>query len=194
MKSRLLSLLILTFGAAGCVDDRASVEIYALCGMPENCTFSGSCDVGYIGAVYFAPGTAMLQLAFEMHNQLPNNMDLQTGRVNSNDAHITGGTVTYSGTATAGIMPGDWSFFTVGTVPADGTSVIWAYVASAGIPAGEYRAELTLSGYFDNGNDFETGPFPIGLLVGAFAFGCTGTEVDVCPGTGAQSVYACAEP
>lgn len=195
MKSRLLALLLLASGAAGCVDDRASVEIFAICTMTDDCTFANECDAQFMGAIYYTTGGAMLQLPMEIHNQVPNNEDLGSGRVNSNDAHITGGTVVYEGAAVAGVMPGDWSFFTNATIPAGGSSLAWVYLASGGIPAGAYTANLKLSGYFDNGNDFETGPFPIGLLAGTFGSFCPTGTVDACPGTGAvQNVAACVTP
>lgn len=192
MKSRLLALGLL-LGAAGCVDDRASLEIYGICAMTDDCTFGAACDVYHMGTVDFATGGSMLMVAFELHNQLPNNADLASGRVNSNDAHVDGGSVEFK---VDGTVVSTWGFLTGNSViPADGTGLVWTYLAPSTLPVGVYTAELTLTGYYDNGNDFETGPFPVGLRV--FAAGTTwcplGT-VDVCPGTGDQGVVACEAP
>jgi hypothetical protein len=194
MKSRLLALSILALGATGCVDDRASLEIYGICGMNEDCTFSDTCDIYHMGTVDFATGGSMLMLAFELHNQLPNNEDLAAGRVNSNDAHVDGGSVEFK---VDGTVVSTWGFLTGNSViPAEGSGLVWTYLAPSTLPAGfVYTAELTLTGYYDNGNDFETGPFPIGVRV--FAAGttfCPATAPDACPGTGDQSVAACVEP
>lgn len=193
MKSRLLALGLL-LGAAGCVDDRASLEIYGICAMTDDCTFGDTCDAYHMGTVDFATGGSMLQLAIELRNQLPNNADVASGRVNSNDAHVDGGSVEFK---VDGTVVTTWGFLTGNSViPAGGSSLVWTYLAPATLPGGVvYTAELTLTGYYDNGNDFETGPYPIGLRV--FASGttfCPAGTADVCPGTGDQNVATCEAP
>jgi len=184
-------------GAAGCAPDRMSLEPYCVCAMPDSCSFSGSCDACLIGSLAFNPSAGFpLQTPIEVRNQAPNNEDLTVGRVNSNDAHITGYTVTYAGGG-----PGDITLYDGSQpVPAEGSGVIWVYLAPAGAPVGRYTAEISFIGYYDNGREFESEPFPIGLDVGAYTFTCGGTDVVVCPPltvgatTSPQNNYACGTP
>jgi hypothetical protein len=193
MNRRTLALLIVLVaaGAAGCAPDRMVLEPYCVCAMPATCSFSGSCAACSLGAQTFNPGLGdSLYGAIELRNQAPNNEDVQTGRVNSNDAHVTGYSLTYTtgGPASVTLYEGNQP------IPAEGVAVVWVKLAPPGAPAGKYSVEVSFIGYYDNGREFETEPFPIGLEVGAFTFGCSGTNVDVCPGTGAQGNAACGAP
>jgi hypothetical protein len=186
-------------GAAGCADNKMSLETYGICGMPETCSFSGKCDGYNIGAIgYFsAAGSAWLTVALEMHNQAPNNADAERGRVNSNDAHITGMRLEIDGPA-SGTIDLDVSNQ---AVPAEGTSVIFAYVlppaSVAALPSGTYTVDVIFTGYYDNGRDIETPAFPIAVEVdasGGTVYACpTAGDIISC-GTDQQSLYACSAP
>ena len=192
MKLRHLALAVLTLAAAGCAPDKMSLEAYAICAMPDTCKFEAECGTVHIGFVQFNSGMGQwLQFGLEVHNQVANNADADVGRVNSNDAHVTGYRLEYDGTG-----PGSFEL-PVGNqlVPAGSPSVLWIYAAPPGAPAGAYHVNISLIGYYDNGREFETDPFPVALQVAAYTFGCpTLGDVDVCPGTGAQSIYACGTP
>ncbi len=179
-------------GAAGCAPDRMVLEPFCICTMPDTCEFADTCDACLIGTPAFNPGLGYpLTLAIQLNNQSPNNEDLTVGRLNTNDAHVTGYTVTYTGGG-----PGSMTLYSGNQVVTAGASnVVWIAVAPAGAPAGRYTAEVSFIGYYDNGREFETEPFPVGLDVNpAYVFGCSGTDVDVCPGTGAQANHACGTP
>ncbi len=180
------ALALALSGAAGCAPDRMSLEPYCVCAMPDNCSFSGGCDACSLGT-QTGNGTAPLYAAIELRNQAPNNEDLKVGRVNTNDAHVTGYAVTFAGGGPAG--------FTVyeGTqpVPAGGSGVVIVKLAPIGA-VGKYTSQVSFIGYYDNGREFETEPFPVGVeIVSTATFPCSGTDVDVCPGTGAQGNRAC---
>jgi hypothetical protein len=185
MNCRAFALLtvLAAAGAAGCAPDRMVLEPYCTCAMPDTCSFSGGCDACSLGAETFNPGLgASLYAAIELRNQAPNNEDLKAGRVNSNDAHVTGYTLTYT---TGG--PGSVTLYEGNQpVPAGGAGVVVVRLAPPGAPAGKYSVEVSFIGYYDNGREFETEPYPIGLDVGAYTFTC-----DDCPGTFAQGNRAC---
>jgi hypothetical protein len=187
----LLAVLALA-AAAGCAPDRMTLEPYGLCAMPDGCAFSGSCDAYLIGRVtYNSAAGSFLWQGIEMRNQTPNNADLSVGRVNSNDAHITSYSLTYSAGGPAGVT---W-FDGAATVPAGGTSVVMTRLLVGGAMPGLYTVDVTFYGYYDNGREFETEPYTIGLDVGPYTFACPKAgDVDVCPGTGAQGNRACATP
>jgi hypothetical protein len=195
MNSKIIPLLaaLAALSASGCADNRMSLEPYAICAMPDTCTFSAACDAVYIGAITYAStaGTSWLQLGVELRNQAPNNADKGTYRVNTMDAHVTGVRLEIEGPV-AGTLSRD-----VGhqTVPAGGTSVVWTYLLPPATATGAYVVNVFYLGYYDSGREFETAAFPIAVDVDAAAagYGCSGTDVIVC-GTGQQSLYACGAP
>jgi hypothetical protein len=102
MKTSIVAFaIVLLAGTAGCkADNHASIELFALCGMPEDaesCATSGECDTFFAGRPFvftfaesaFVPGLIFqnqLDLFLQVNNQLPNNADPTAGRVNTNDA------------------------------------------------------------------------------------------------------------
>jgi len=92
--------LTLALGAGGCVDNHASVQIYAICGPPEDaakCTTAGECETVLAGRPqvvtrYFDDGTTViynsLDLYVQVNNRMPDNSDESAGRVNTNDAIV----------------------------------------------------------------------------------------------------------
>jgi hypothetical protein len=194
MNTRIIPLLaaLAALAATGCADNRMSLEAYGICAMPDTCTFSGKCDAVYIGEVsYASTGASWLQFGVELRNQVANNADIGTSRVNSNDAHVTGLRLEIEG-PTSGTLSMD-----VGhqTVPAGSTSVVWTYVLPPGTATGAYIVNVVYVGYYDNGRTFETPGFPIAVAVDAAAagYGCIAPKVIVC-GNAQQSVIACGTP
>jgi hypothetical protein len=195
MNNRIIPLLavLAALSASGCADDRMSLQPYAICAMPDSCTFSGSCDAVYIGAITYAStaGGNWLQFGVELRNQTLNNANKGTFRTNSNDAHITGVRLEIDGPV-SGTLSRD-----VGhqTVPAEGTSVVWTYLLPPGTATGGYVVNVVYIGYYDNGREFETPGFPIAVDVDAASagYGCTAPNVIVC-GTFQQSLLACGAP
>jgi hypothetical protein len=177
-----LALAALAAVAQGCAPkNTASVEPYALCAMPDNCTFAETCDAQFIGIPRLrVDGQEEMWLAFEMHNQLANNADEGTGQSNTHDAHVESYSVSFSG-APGLLPPSTGELPSVGAtvqqvVPAEGTSVIGAYVipqaledllfASTEIPDGpdyvNVDVKVTFKGRYDDGGTFEV-PFKFGI-------------------------------
>jgi hypothetical protein len=92
-RTGLLAIALATL-ASGCVKNNySSVEASTLCAMPDDCTFSGKCGAGFIGApMYDVAGGVItgeeMWLAIQMNNQLDNNANKETGAVNTHDAHF----------------------------------------------------------------------------------------------------------
>lgn len=98
--------LALALGAGGCVDNHASVQIFAICAPPEDaavCGTDGECaavlanrpwvdtllDPGDPAATPPIPPTYnSLDLFVQVNNRMPDNSDESAGRVNTNDAII----------------------------------------------------------------------------------------------------------
>lgn len=179
MKTRLAalasaSLLGALAGASGCVDNRASVQAQAICMPTSDCTFAEKCDAQYIGYPTLDKGASALDelwLTIQVGNQMPNNANVELGRTNTNDAHIDETVVEYEGA-----MGGEQSIGSNYLVPAGGTAVVSVKLALSGATAGalaattEVVAHLRFRGYLDDGTRFETGDFPITVLV--CASGC----------------------
>ena len=175
MNTRIIPLLavLAALTASGCADDRMSLEIRQTCYPTDTCVFSDTCDAQYLGT-YTQVGANPLRVYFEIANQVPNNGDLSTGRVNSNDAHVTGAAIAFSGGRSgSGTIP-----LSNQVVPAEGTAVIGVSIPAGG--SGKITAGISLTGYFDNGREFETGEFPFNYEVAAIA-ACAAGTVQVCP-------------
>jgi hypothetical protein len=192
MNARILSLVILlgTAASSGCAPDRGSLEAFAICAMTKDCTFKNECDLVVMGAIQYDSGaTVALEFPIQLNNQLLNNANPALGRVNTNDAHVTGYILDFD--------PGGPADMTleVGhhTVPAASSQLVWVYAAPPSSPTGNYSVNISFFGYYDNGHEFETPPFPIALEVGTFTAACPVGEVLTC-GNSFQSVYACDTP
>lgn len=196
MKTRsalLAAPLAAVLAAGACADNRASIQIQAICYPTETCGGSGGCEQVLTGTPSLArdasatPAGNALVLELQVENQLPENGDPALGRVNTNDAHVDELHVEYEGAPFAPATRDTNSW-----IPAE--SVGTALVA---IPAPAYaadvlvKAKLRLRGYFDDGTRFETGEFPV-----AFAY-CSGcgtacTTAETCPpGAGQQDPVVC---
>lgn len=170
----LLAALALA-GAAGCTEDRFPVETQAICAPTDDCTFQSTCDAQYIGTYYVLLGQDIL-VFFQMGNTSPNNEDLATGRVNTNDAHIWQASIEFTGAMTGTYMP------TIANqaVPAGSTAVIAAHLPTSFAAAtGVTTATIHFKGYFDNGREFETGDFPLDVVISSSLGTCAGGQF--CP-------------
>ena len=100
MKTPLAAFIpVLALGLSGCVDNHASIEMFGLCAPPEDaeiCAMPGTCDAFIASPRPFvflrnsAGSLNGLELFTEVHNQMPRNDDASAGRVNTNNAIITG--------------------------------------------------------------------------------------------------------
>ena len=105
-------------------------------------------------------------LYLQVENQLPENGNASTGRVNTNDAHVDEAIVEYEGVAFPKVVQGMnlW-------VPAGGGSVVKVEVVpgtlggTLGAFSGNLVGNVRLGGYFDDGTRFETGDFPVTVRV-----------------------------
>src|SRR5512143_2713466 len=173
MKTRLAALataaaLGALAGAGGCVDNRASIQLQAICAPPATCTFTEKCDAQYIGYPALDKGASpndTLWLTLQVANQLPNNQNLDTGRLNTNNAHVDEVAIEFEGGLTGTQTTGSNY-----EIPAEGTSVISTQLDLAAAAAGEVLARIRARGYLDDGTRFETGEFPVTVIV--CASGC----------------------
>lgn len=170
-----LALLLPLLAVAACRDNSASVQIQEICAPTKSCTFSGKCDAQALGNPVWDPTvTNYVTLILQVENQLPNNAVKESGKLNTNDAHIDAATVAY-----AGAMGGEVSTTATGDIPAAGISVVWvdvvpasasgAITGSTAIPPfpayAALTAKLRLRGYYDDGTRFETAEFPVVIQV-----------------------------
>lgn len=229
--SRLAALLLLA-AMVSCTKNDSSIEIFAVCAFPEDatkCESVGKCDRFLLGrpavATAIAPGTpAMgpfqndLTLIVQVNNQLPNNADKSTYRVNTNDFTVEEYRLSYSSNPPIAI-PG-FSVRTNLIVPAAGTAapfvplIPWEVMAAIDAadpvysdPSGAITTagaivdvELKLFGHTRDGREIESAPWvlPVQVFDGiAFDPVCVGTgEVlkDVCPHIGQSGTFACGTP
>jgi hypothetical protein len=187
-----LLVLLAAVAAAGCAPDRASLEVAAICGMPDTCKFNATCDTVYAGMIYYnSTGARPLNLPIQLDNQLLNNGNPGTSRVNTNDAHITGYRMEYG--------PGGPASITVDSghevIPAGGSSLVFINALYNGAPFGRYTASVVFIGYFDNGREFELEPWPMGVEVNpTYGVSCQKAgDVVVC-GSTQQSDSVCGTP
>ncbi len=100
MKTRLAAFTAaLALVASGCADNIQTVAMEALCAPPDDATKcegpSGTCDALLANprpsfSTRFNGATNFFVMFTQVLNQAPNNADASTGRVNTNDAIITG--------------------------------------------------------------------------------------------------------
>jgi hypothetical protein len=185
-------------GVHGCADDRASIQIQAVCAPTDDCTFGGRCDAQFIGYPTLDTATSTtdrLWLFLQVENQLPDNEDPESGRLNTNDAHIDETTIEYEGPALPTVAVG--SNF---SVQASSTSVVSVDLIPESVgdllPGGNYElvARVRFRGYYDDDTRFETGEFPITVRIcsGCAPAACTG--FGTCPPTSeGQRPLACVD-
>lgn len=176
MKPRLATAALLALlASAGCVDNWASVQPYAVCAPPEDtevCAQAAECEMLLAGRPYMYtlvdgfPNALVVWIQF--NNQLPDDADPSTGRVNGNDFYAHEMDLEFSGDGVATPVTVPVSF----TVPAAGAfSPLLPIIPElqntqflATIPtgaAGTVLVDITVRGTFANGNDLEIGPYQV---------------------------------
>jgi hypothetical protein len=186
MNTRAIALLASAFAvlAAGCAPDRMSLEVKSFCAPTADCTFGATCSSQYL-ATYKVDTASGLWLFMQVENQLEDNSNANTKRVNSNDAHITGATISFTGA-----RGGSVTLPTVANqaVPAAGSAVIGIQIPAGGV-VGVVAAQIRLTGYYDNGREFETGDIPLNyVIVAVGALGTCTTTQSCPPGDGTTNV------
>lgn len=225
MTTRLAAAFI-AFGLAGSgctVDDHASVQIFAVCAPPEDatlCGFDGACDrllasdrPFVVSQVDFGLGPAanQLEMFVQFDNQMPDNADPSSGRVNTNDFVLEDYQISLSGPLGAA---GTFVHPANATVPAESSfvpvvpiipAVAMPFVA-AQIPPGTTGlavAEVVARGRFLDGSHHETGPFRVAVNVFNGVFDVLTDLVcpkpgevvtAVCPNVGQTSSITCEAP
>lgn len=172
-------------GAGGCADNRASISVQMICTPTEDCAFAPTCDTQALGPAVYDRTTAggALVLFLQVANQLPNNADLATGRVNTNDAHVDEIVTELEG-AVAGVVSVGINTY----VPAGGTAVVETIIPIPLGLDGEALANVRLRGYYDHGDRFETGEFPVTVLLCSGCLGATCGGLGACPQEGQYPV------
>jgi hypothetical protein len=202
MIKRLALLALAASLTAGCAsEDTASVQPFAICAMPDTCSFADECGAQYLGPLTFDPtqSTEML-VAIEMHNQLPNNEGPPgSGQVNTHDAHLESYTVVYGGSGiltTGGADIPARTSTAQQTIAAGSASVVVIIpfqndILSAfeNVPLDpDYETvnlTVTLKGRFEDGGSWEAPfRFPVRICDGCIAISCDdplATPVSACP-------------
>jgi hypothetical protein len=198
--------LVLLVG--GCRKNEVSIEMFGLCSMPDNCTFGGTCgslviDTPLIDVTGAAADGDAMWLAVEVHNQLDNNADPESGRVNTHDAMFESYSLSFSGPRPSA-MPATLSDIpaTAGhasqVIPANGTAVIGfepvplsliESLAAGTTPAGPNYDEVTVSvtfkGKVKDGSHWETSlDVPVRIChdcVSAVCSDATQVPISACP-------------
>lgn len=209
MKTRTLALAALAAALCGCPQaDHASLEFYGICAGPKpdtsttagGCTYSSTCALYALFHYWYDPAVlAQMVVPIEMFNQLPNNADLSSGRVNTNDAVIQQWRLEYDmgGGVTLPVAVQD-NF----TVPAAShkTALVPVFPTSVNalmrtLPAGtEITVSVRAAGHYLDERTFETGPFklPAGVRTYVAPVTCVAPKVVVaCPAVGQEGTYDC---
>jgi hypothetical protein len=212
--------LVLALGLSGCADNHASVELFGICAPPDNaeeCGMGGTCDAFLASArpwVFLKNSSGSpngLELFVEVHNQMPENADATAGRVNTNDAIITGYELDVS---TLGYAVEDYFYPANFPVAAEGTfTPVIKFIpeeigilmssgiaAVAGADPGPFTAIVgaRLVGHLLDGEEFTTGTFTIAVDVWNAnhpGYACAaGQLVAVCPNEAQTASFACVDP
>ncbi|HET8539365.1 MAG TPA: hypothetical protein VFL83_05790 [Anaeromyxobacter sp.] len=176
-------------GASGCVDNRASIQVQMICQPTSDCTFpEDGCELEYAGYPVYdrALGTGdVLRVFLQIANQLADNSDASSGRLNTNGAHVD-----EIETELAGVVSGTYTVGVNAFIETSSVSVLAVPIpvgdsSLVGAPTGELLARVRFRGYYDDGTRWETGAFPITALVcsGCLTAKC-GTAPSTCPESG----------
>ncbi|HUL59237.1 MAG TPA: hypothetical protein VLU43_08180 [Anaeromyxobacteraceae bacterium] len=188
MRTSTIPVLAALLFASGCVDNRSSVEIFGICAPPtqaDTCSEAATCAnslasprLDHYLTVTFAGATVdnPLESWFQFNNQLVNNADVETGRVNTNDFTATELHLSYdaSGVSIPSVHFATGAF----TVPAAGTTTmvlslipetlspqIGAAMTARGLTNVPVVVHLRLFGHLLDGSTIETGTFDVAVNV-----------------------------
>lgn len=206
MKTRILSLLPLAAALCGCLhENEASVQFYAVCYPPTptatGCSYPDKCDQVALGT--FWADTAVVREAvapIEIRNQLPDNRDLSSGRLNTNVAYIQQFRMEFVLPGSGATLPEEWVDANV-TVPTNGSTVGLVPILPPNImtilagTTGHLMVNVRAVGRFADERYFVTGPFkvPVDICTGCSgAIACTAPAVAAaCPQLGQYAAQAC---
>lgn len=174
MKTRLAPLLAaLALGAAGCVDNMGSVQVFATCAFPDDCVFDKTCSKTLMGDVVLDLNLQQdLVLAIQVNNQRTPPANIADGGVDTATAYVEEFTVTYD--APAGLTVPGTSGTVTGTIPTGGSTTvavepITAAVGAALVP--QIVAETTIvanvrfKGTYADQTQFETAAYKVPVQV-----------------------------
>jgi hypothetical protein len=218
MNWRPLAAALLALALAGCRDDLATIELFAICAPPDDaeaCGTTGSCEavlasprLQVFTSVTSGAITVVNQLeAFvQVNNQLPDNADRDLGRVNTNDFIGEAYLIHFRG------VPGlsDVVYPANFTVAAESSStpvipiipqstMIQLRGAMADDTTALVVAEVRIRGHFIDGSEIETESFDVAVDVTDSSFipaGCP-TAGDLrfyCPNAGQTASTECKAP
>lgn len=207
MKTRILPLV--AFSAALCAcpqENHVGPEFLGICANPapdaEGCSYSPTCDQIALFNYHYDPTVASeLLVPIELFNQLADNSDPSSGRLNTNDAviqqwrfeYVYGGVMVATGAANQTLVVPAGSH-TVGLVPVIPAELnAWA----AGMPPGDIVVNVRAAGRYADERYFESGPFRVvtGVISYAPPISCTAPEILLaCPQVGQSGTYGCVAP
>lgn len=225
MKTRALYLALLGLAASSisCSEDFPSVHPFGICAPAEDateCAPDGPCERYLTGQAVLDTqvGVAGIfnELVFfvQFNNQLPNNDDPTTGRVNTNDAEIDEYRITFAPqdgrirlqdrtvlTVAPPVPAGGLTSAIVTFIPEETTRELADQMATLGLGETLVTAEVRAAGrYWTRTDRFETAPFklPVRVVNAVFTgFQCqnpTDVVVAVCPNVGQTATFACEAP
>jgi hypothetical protein len=196
MKTRNLAAATLALGLSACAAEFSAVNIYAICAPPDPDTTSGAClypatcDANFAGTPLLDVTTAQLdfRMPMQINNALTDNSN-STGRINTNDAHITSFEMAY-----AGVSLPTWTVAQTVTVPTAGSSgalvrLIPVQYFPNLVPPGSGKISMIVNvrghGILDSQDGFTTSWFqvPVEVCAGCLAgtFCPPGSVLATCP-------------
>jgi hypothetical protein len=182
MNARLVTALSLAaVAAAGCVDNDASVHLFALCSAPEpgengGCIYPAACDAILLGPLavdIFNPDSGgSLYWPVQVNNQMEPNNDASAGRLDTHTAWIESYVISYRST-TASIPDIEVGISSHPVEPGGSTVVIVPVVPPSVVPqlrlqvtgTADLTAEVNAKGRLADGTTFETGPFTVAVNI-----------------------------
>jgi hypothetical protein len=207
MKTPILPLLALAAALCGCPqENHASLEFFGICANPApaatGCPYADTCGTYALFTYLYDPLVdSELLVPIEFFNQLPDNSDPSSGRVNTNDAVVQQWRFEYvfAGTVFATAAASD-NF----VVPVQSHKVAMVPVIPAslntlmrGLTGIEIDVNVRAAGRYLDDRYFETGPFKVPAGTGIYVppATCTAPAVlQACPQLGQSGTYACVTP
>ncbi len=215
----ILTCALALVASACTAENHASIELFGLCAPPSDaktCGLSGTCGQFIASArpwVYLTVATSAtttrangLEMFTEVRNQLPNNADPSSGRVNTNDATVTGYELDYKSefyNRTAYFYPANFPVGAAGTftpvikfIP-DEIALEMANTLPASSAPVTVEVGVRLHGRYGDDRTFDTGTFPIAVDVYNTTFpgyACpkaTDIVTAVCPNVGQTASITC---
>ena len=202
--------------ATGCVDNAASVEIFAICAPPDDaavCAGSATCEAVLASDrpwVFVTVGGAVnrLEQFVQLNNQIPNNAEAEIGRVNTNDFIGEAWVLSFSGLAGVAdkVHPANFTVPAGGSqspvipiIPEDRMTQIGVAMTLAGLSQALVVVDVSARGRLVGGQEIETAPFKIAVDVfnADFTGAACPTAGDVrwyCPNAGQTASTACEAP